>query len=573
MGRPQQDVIETFMSVTGASEAVALQKLEEHGGDLSAALNAHFSEGERVNSRPTEAPASHDDIMDIDEPINVETVGPPFPVLLASGSLNPFSLLDEHIGRTSFGRRGGVDVRSRAPRISHPREVREIPIEFKGDNNHSGPSSHGPNIEFLTENDTMVGPETFGHVTVDEEDEDLPVALNASVPGQTEERYDHPRGTVLEPSAPQVGMVADNNDIEEEMIKAAIEASKRDTQGYSSLEFDAPNTGEQERTPHEKGVLIDQMGHASSSSIPGTSSGGTRQFLSEGNRSHEDELEEIDEQPLVRRHSRHIASEAGNSSKEAIQLDDSPPSSPQTHDVGTYPQNNREADEWGGITSEEHDEAVMLEAAMFGGIPERDTYKFSYPDHQEVQVGPGRHTGFYPWTHRPPSPTLAAQRMLREQQDDEYLAALQADREKELKAMQEAELRRLEETAAREAALQKEKYQEEEIRKKKLEEEEFERALTAKLASLPVEPSTDDENAVTLLVRMPDGSRHGRRFLKSDKLQSLFDFIDTGRVAKPRTYKLVRPYPRRAFGEEESGLSFSDLGLTSKQEALFLELI
>lgn len=28
MGRPQQDVIETFMSVTGASEAVALQKLE-----------------------------------------------------------------------------------------------------------------------------------------------------------------------------------------------------------------------------------------------------------------------------------------------------------------------------------------------------------------------------------------------------------------------------------------------------------------------------------------------------------------------------------------------------------------
>lgn len=47
----------------------------------------------------------------------------------------------------------------------------------------------------------------------------------------------------------------------------------------------------------------------------------------------------------MRRHSRHVASEAGNSSKEAIQLDDSPPSSPQTHDVGTYPQNNREADE------------------------------------------------------------------------------------------------------------------------------------------------------------------------------------------------------------------------------------
>ena len=38
-------------------------------------------------------------------------------------------------------------------------------------------------------------------------------------------------------------------------------------------------------------------------------------------------------------------------------------------------------------------------------------------------------------------------------------------------------------------------------------------------ASLPSEPRTDDENAVTLLVRMPDGSRRGRRFLKTDKLQ------------------------------------------------------
>lgn len=71
---------------------------------------------------------------------------------------------------------------------------------------------------------------------------------------------------------------------------------------------------------------------------------------------------------------------------------------------------------------------------------------------------------------------------------------------------------------------------------------------------------------------MPDGSRHGRRFLKSDKLQvifrcaevlillvfgtypififfqlnltaflfqSLFDFIDIGRGVKPGTYKLV----------------------------------
>lgn len=56
-------------------------------------------------------------------------------------------------------------------------------------------------------------------------------------------------------------------------------------------------------------------------------------------------------------------------------------------------------------------------------------------------------------------------------QDDEYLAALQADREKELKAREEAEARRLEEEAARQAACEEERRREEESRRK-LEEEQ-----------------------------------------------------------------------------------------------------
>lgn len=35
----------------------------------------------------------------------------------------------------------------------------------------------------------------------------------------------------------------------------------------------------------------------------------------------------------------------------------------------------------------------------------------------------------------------------------------------------------------------------------------------------------------------------------------------------------VRPYPRRAFDDGESASTLNELGLTSKQEALFLELI
>lgn len=37
--------------------------------------------------------------------------------------------------------------------------------------------------------------------------------------------------------------------------------------------------------------------------------------------------------------------------------------------------------------------------------------------------------------------------------------------------------------------------------------------------------------------------------------------------------KQVRPYPRKAFGDGEGSLTLNELGLNSKQEALYLELI
>lgn len=49
--------------------------------------------------------------------------------------------------------------------------------------------------------------------------------------------------------------------------------------------------------------------------------------------------------------------------------------------------------------------------------------------------------------------------------------------------------------------------------------QELERQLATKRASLPDEPAPEDENAVKLVVRMPDNTRRGRRFHKSDKLQ------------------------------------------------------
>ncbi|XWS61826.1 hypothetical protein CRYUN_Cryun07bG0158500 [Craigia yunnanensis] len=517
--------------------------------------------------------------MDIDDPIEVVPNRPVPPLLPASGTMNSFSILDPNFRRSFFD--GASDITTHEPLFTHPREVREVPIEVKDSNEPSGHSGHAPAINDVSETAQAHGPNTNETVIIDEVEEDSTL--------QPRWQNDNSHDQHVTPIAPAFDNLPDyGNDIEEEMIRAAIEASKRDVEELS-------DPGPQQNQPHleaaelEKAVSLSlkaaeqekalrELGCSARTSEAEASKPAEVHLGNmaasngslKGSSSIQDEAEDVDEQPLVRHRSRQTSSGSGESANEVGVVEASPPSSPGQQGIGNLPSNNENAfpSEWGGISSEEHDEAVMLEAAMFGGIPESG-YRFAYAPHQFM-----RPEGSNPWhAPRPPSPSLAAQRLIREQQDDEYNASLQADREKELKAIQEAEARRLEEEADRKAALEEEQRKEEEFRRKMEEEQECERQLAAKEASLPQEPAADEENAVTLLVRMPDGSRRGRRFLKSDRLLSLYDFIDIGRGVKPGSYRLVRPYPRRAFSDGESSLTLNELGLTSKQEALFLELI
>ncbi|KAL6655197.1 hypothetical protein ACP70R_006023 [Stipagrostis hirtigluma subsp. patula] len=564
MARPPQEAIDTFVSITGADEAAAVRKLEEHGGDLNQAINAHFNEGDSTLNRINQntVPASGDDMMELDGPLDNAFQRS----LLPETFRDPFALMDPNFQQEFFDRVGSTGSFGREPLVSHPREVREIPIEVKDGDPQTGPSVQAPVIEDVTGQEDSHGSEAHETVIIDDEDDGLlpaPSAFNADIPSDTSQ----PNPSV--PTAPPLVHVNDfDADIEEEMIRAAIEASKKDAEGLANtvehgrdIYPERVSLGDHSSDETEMGtadVTVGRQGLASGKA--GTS---TQPIDEEGL---QEESEDVEEQPLVRRRSRRVPS-GDIGLAQPVDLGASPALNFQPQSNLSERQHNGDdfPSEWGGISSEEHDEAVMLEAAMFGGVPEGPTYPFSMPSHRSS-------THYPPMVHSP-SPELTEQRLLREQQDGEYLAALQADQEKELKALQDAELRRLEETAAREAALEKQRQQEEERRKKQLEEEELESSLASKQASLPSEPPPDNEGAVTLVVRMPDGSRQGRRFLKSDKLQFLFDFLDIGRTCKPGTYRLVRSYPRRTFTQSEGDVSFSDLGLTSKQEALFMEKI
>ncbi|KAF7137438.1 hypothetical protein RHSIM_Rhsim07G0094100 [Rhododendron simsii] len=544
MERPSREAIEIIMSITGVSEVVAAQKLEENWGDLNDAINAHFA-GDRNT------------ITSIDAPHNVATN--------IDDHLNPFSHVDSGSLWDS-----GPDFTSSSPIVSHSGEVGEIPIEVRDGTEQSHHSVLAPNIDGFSGKSDAVRAGTGGTVITDG-DVNIPIALSGDSSGRNGQKddalHDSSNDTSRMPSSPGIDDFDYSNDIEEEMIRAAIEASRRD-HGKGSLYLqrqylleDAEleeavllslKTAEQEKAFRELGK---KFGASELDTCKSTLPGDLEKMMSlngrleMGSSSIQHGTPNLEKQSLLRHRSRHVPS----------------PSVDSTTEIGEV--------EWGGISSEEH-EAIMLEAALVGGIPEGSGYRFPYLPHQHMHNSFDRTSGLHPQqTPGFSSPSLTAQHLVKEQQDDGYLASLQADREKELKAMEEAEAQCLEEQTIRGATLEEERLKEEASCRKLEEEQGIKRRLAAKEASLPQEPTSDNENQLTIQVQMPDGSRNGRRFLKSDKLQSIFDFIDVGGWVKPGSYRLVRPYTQHALSDGETTLTLNELGFTGEKEVIFLELV
>lgn len=197
-----------------------------------------------MTSSPHPTPAAvpqHD--MDIDDDLvdllQVEPQRPALPLPSVARNLNPFPLLDPNFGRSFFEGRG---LTTGAPLVSHPREVREIPIEVKDGNYHSSHSGSRPVIEDITGTASVHGPEIHGRVIIDDEDEEgTPTISSAHVLDQSGRRdgFSHDEGILPRSTAPELDY---GNDIEEEMIRAAIEASKQEVEhGLPNQQFGVPS--------------------------------------------------------------------------------------------------------------------------------------------------------------------------------------------------------------------------------------------------------------------------------------------------------------------------------------------
>ncbi|XP_077990625.1 FAS-associated factor 2-A-like [Glandiceps talaboti] len=151
--------------------------------------------------------------------------------------------------------------------------------------------------------------------------------------------------------------------------------------------------------------------------------------------------------------------------------------------------------------------------------------------------------------------------LLRQEQDVAYLESLRADEEKERKKQEkQEEIKRQEEEKQRK------------IDEKKRLQDEKKQLKIEKAENLPSEPDCDDPDIIKLVLKFPNGTRIERRFLHSNSVQVLYDYVFCNENA-PEEFQIVTNFPRKVLKCEENderALSLSDAGL-GKTEMLFVQ--
>ncbi len=218
-----------------------------------------------------------------------------------------------------------------------------------------------------------------------------------------------------------------------------------------------------------------------------------------------------------------------------------------------------------GVTAAEREEARMLEAAMLG-VP----YKGPVPGEASASERSafGGVSGVGLGSSAAPTAEVAEARAIRTDTDWAYEESLRLDREKEARRAREREAREREAAEAATRAAEEQAAREEAARAR-------EAAIKTASDALPEEPAAGAEGVVDVAVKLPDGRRVRRRFMKTHPLQSVFNFLvvedDT---LEHGTYRLVSQFPRRQFEDNAEGApTLEDAGLTAKQEALFVDLL
>jgi len=81
-----------------------------------------------------------------------------------------------------------------------------------------------------------------------------------------------------------------------------------------------------------------------------------------------------------------------------------------------------------------------------------------------------------------------------------------------------------------------------------------------------------EKDITQIVIRLPDGSRLQRRFLQSNNVQTIFDYINSSQpTLLDIDYDLVMNFPRKVFNQEGSNdVTLKEAGLCP-QASLFVQ--
>lgn len=175
---------------------------------------------------------------------------------------------------------------------------------------------------------------------------------------------------------------------------------------------------------------------------------------------------------------------------------------------------------------------------------------------------------------------LQMTQLLRRQQDEAYEASLKADQEKERKRREEEDRKKAEEQAR--------------IEEKERAEREIERLLDLRktlTSQIPEEPPANHPDTIKLMVKLPNGTRLERRFLKTQSIKHLYNFVFCHPEA-PFKFQVTANFPKRTLpgsspamqphsnavnsdvqmDVDDEGPTFADVGIGKSEMLLVIDL-
>ncbi|GMH01266.1 hypothetical protein Nepgr_003105 [Nepenthes gracilis] len=81
-----------------------------------------------------------------------------------------------------------------------------------------------------------------------------------------------------------------------------------------------------------------------------------------------------------------------------------------------------------------------------------------------------------------------------------------------------------------------------------------------------------DPQVSQILIRFPNGERREQSFSTSDKIQSIYGYIDSLGLPGIGNYRLVSNFPRKVYGADQMNMTLKDAGLQPRA-SLFLEVM